>query len=141
MAILHKRSFCFCAPLQKPKISQNPVTKRPSQTLYKIEAENQRTSIPPPLALWFLKTPGPPQRLSCGGSGGLHPPNFFQPSERNPCPEGIEKVNGYPDKPHKEVIPMPRDSEDWVHQLYVQHAPDQYRVAKYRLQDPGWPMT
>ena len=31
---------------------------------------------------------------------------------------------------------MPRDSEDWVHQLYVQHAPDLYRVAKYRLQDP-----
>ena len=31
---------------------------------------------------------------------------------------------------------MPRDSEDWAHQLYVQHAPDLYRVAKYRLQDP-----
>lgn len=31
---------------------------------------------------------------------------------------------------------MPRDSEDWVHQLYVQHAPDLYRGAKYRLQDP-----
>lgn len=31
---------------------------------------------------------------------------------------------------------MPRDSEDWVHQLYVQYAPDLYRGAKYRLQDP-----
>lgn len=28
---------------------------------------------------------------------------------------------------------MPRDSEDWVHQLYVQYAPDLYRGAKYRL--------
>ena len=132
-----KRSFCFCAPLQNQKISQNPVTKRPSQTLYKIEAENQRTSIPPPLALWFLKNPRPAAAFVLRRAGGFctHQ-TFFQPSERNPRPEGIEKVNGYPDKPHKEVIPMPRDSEDWVHQLYVQHAPDLYRVAKYRLQDP-----
>lgn len=31
---------------------------------------------------------------------------------------------------------MPRETEDWVHALYVRYAPDLYRGAKYRLQDP-----
>lgn len=26
--------------------------------------------------------------------------------------------------------------DEWVHQLYLQHAPDLYRIARYRLQDP-----
>ena len=31
---------------------------------------------------------------------------------------------------------MSAAKEEWVHQLYLQHAPDLYRIAKYRLQDP-----
>ena len=31
---------------------------------------------------------------------------------------------------------MPREHEDWVRQLYLAHAPDLYRAARYRLQDP-----
>ncbi len=31
---------------------------------------------------------------------------------------------------------MPREHEDWVRQLYLTHAPDLYRAARYRLQDP-----
>ena len=31
---------------------------------------------------------------------------------------------------------MSRETEDWVHALYVRYAPDLYRGAKYRLQDP-----
>ena len=31
---------------------------------------------------------------------------------------------------------MSAAQEEWVHQLYLQHAPDLYRIAKYRLQDP-----
>ena len=31
---------------------------------------------------------------------------------------------------------MPREHEDWVRQLYLTHAPDLYRAARDRLQDP-----
>ena len=31
---------------------------------------------------------------------------------------------------------MSKPKDDWVHQLYIQYAPDLYRIAKYRLQDP-----
>lgn len=31
---------------------------------------------------------------------------------------------------------MSTTKDEWVHQLYIQYAPDLYRIAKYRLQDP-----
>ena len=31
---------------------------------------------------------------------------------------------------------MNRDQRDWVHQVYDQHAPDLYRLARHRLGDP-----
>lgn len=38
---------------------------------------------------------------------------------------------------------MFRTTEDWVRALYETHAPDLYRAAKYRLQDPdlAWDLT
>lgn len=38
---------------------------------------------------------------------------------------------------------MSRTTEDWVHGLYETYAPDLYRAAKYRLQDPdlAWDLT
>ena len=31
---------------------------------------------------------------------------------------------------------MKKDQRDWVHQVYDQHAPDLYRLARHRLGDP-----
>ncbi len=63
-----------------------------------------------------------------------HFPFYFFFSERNSLPHGIVTVNGYPEPKGGDLLP--REHEDWVRQLYLTHAPDLYRAARYRLQDP-----
>lgn len=53
----------------------------------------------------------------------------------------MDKVKGHPDS--KGGDPLFRSTENWVHALYETYAPDLYRAAKYRLQDPelAWDLT
>ena len=63
-----------------------------------------------------------------------HFPFIFSFLKEIPFPHGIVIVNGYPEPKGGDLLP--REHEDWVRQLYLTHAPDLYRAARYRLQDP-----